>query len=1005
MLKWLFLVFLVIGSLNLTVMARGNIDKEKLESSFAYDAIPVIVLVQGYGNFYVDAIYANNDLLYVNIEDLFRSLSIPCDAGQGGTSLSGFIENERQGYVVDFTKRQIRVGDKIIDSQNGLIKEGGALYMVSSLFAEAFGIELTFNFRALSLILKSNFELPIVKQLRIDKMRENISKIRGEQIADTSVQRNYHLFKFGMIDWSVASYQSWKGTTSNRFGLGIGTELLYGEFNASVNYYDQYKFDNRQLYYLWNWVDNDKSLIKQAQVGRISNHTIAFINSPVIGATIRNSPTTVRKATGYYTISEFTQPNWDVELYINNVMVDYTKADASGLFVFQVPIVYGNTTLKLKFYGPLGEERTEERTINLPYSIMPTGEYEYSLSAGVLQDSSLSRFARSEFNYGVNRSITIGGGLEYLSSIPNGAFIPFVKATVQPFSKLTLNAEYAHGVKTSGVLNYHFWKNAQVEFDYTNYVDGQLATRFKALEERKVKLLLPYRYRRVIGFSQFDFSQFVYRSFNYNRASVTLSNYFKQFSSNSSTQFNWIESRSAYISTDLSLAYRVKGYVFRPSAQYNVTESKLMTIKVALEKSIPNGYITASYQRNIQYNDNFISFSFKYDLSFARINASASYGNGSIYTSESIQGSQAFGSGNNYVHSSSNPSVGKGGISIYPFLDLNGNGIFDHGEPMVKLSSVRVMGGKATQSEKDSIVRITNLMPFAKYIITFNDSDLESISWRFKHKTYEVLVDPNQFKRIDIPVLVVGEYSGMTYLKQGNSLKGIGRILVNFYKKGNETVYARTLTEFDGHIYCLEFEPGEYVARIDSAQLSNLNYTVEPKQIDFTINPSIDGDMVVGANFVLNDNNYIELLKIELAEQIKTEEEEGIIEEIIITDLEIYSVKIPIEIPKDKHSLDFLDENVQFWGEICNEPRKYYVQCGAFRKKSNATNLALFISQRTDKAVGISFIDGYYKVQVGCVDTRKEAEEIRILMEEIVVNTDMFFKARRGKDIINTPAP
>jgi hypothetical protein len=1009
--KWLFLCFLLCGSLSIKVTAKDISNKDKLESSFTYDAIPVLVLVQGYGNFYVDAIFANDDLLYVNIEDLFRSLSIPCIIGQGGTILTGFIVNDGQTYSVDFSKGQIMVGDKIVNYQNGLIKEMGSIYLESSLFAVAFGIELTFNFRSLSLILKSDFELPIVRQQRINKMRDNLSKFRGEEIADTTIQRNYHLFKFGTIDWSAASFQTWKGNTSNRFGLGVGAELLYGEANVSVTYYDQYKFDNRQLYYLWNWVDNDKSLIKQAQVGRISNHTIAFINSPVIGATIRNSPTTVRKATGYYTINEFTHPNWDVELYINNVMVDFTKADASGLFVFQVPIVYGYTTLKLKFYGPMGEERIDERTINLPYSIMLTGEFEYSLSAGILQDSSMSRFARGEFNYGLNRSITIGGGLEYLSSIPNGAFIPFVKATLQPFSKLTFNAEYAYGVKTRGVMNYYFWKNAQIEIDYTNYVDGQLATRFNALEERKVKLFLPYRIKGIIGFSRFDFSQFVYKSFNYNRASAVFSSYYKQFSANSTTQFNWIDSRLAYISTDLALAYRVKGYVFRPSAKYNISKWELMTIKIAFEKSIPNGYITASYQRNMQFNDNFVSVSVKYDLSFARINASASHGNGTIYTSESIQGSLAFGSGNSYVHTSSNPSVGKGGISIYPFLDLNGNGIFDHTEPLVKLSSVRVMGGKAKHSEKDSIIRITDLMPFTKYNLTFSDTDLESISWRFKHKTYEVLVDPNQFKRIDIPVVVVGEYSGIVYLKQGKSLKGIGRILINFYKKGIANVYAKTLSESDGYIYCLGFEPGEYVARIDSSQLNNLNYSVEPKQIEFIINPSIEGDMVFGANFVLNDNSYIEIPEIEPSVQVSDErvesvfeEDETTINEVFVPNLAIYSVINPLEIQEGKHSKDWYDDNALFWGEICNQPGKYYVQCGAFRIKSNATNLALFISKETDKAVAISFIDGYYKVQVGCVDTREEAEEIRIWMEEVVINTDMFFKARRRRDVINTPS-
>jgi len=242
-----------------------------------------------------------------------------------------------------------------------LIKETGALYVESSLFAEAFGIKLTFNFRTLTLILKSDFELPIIKEMHIKNMRNNISKQSGDVKADTIVKRNYHLLKFGTLDWAISSSlagsSSQVGSSSqsgsglnNNIGLGLGTEFLRGEANASLNYSTQNQFDARQLQYLWSWVDNDKKFIKQAQLGRISCQTISSINAPIIGAVIRNSPTTVRKATGSYSICDFTEPNWTVELYINNALVDYTTADASGLYGFSVPIIYGYNSLKLKFY-------------------------------------------------------------------------------------------------------------------------------------------------------------------------------------------------------------------------------------------------------------------------------------------------------------------------------------------------------------------------------------------------------------------------------------------------------------------------------------------------------------------------------------------------------------------------------------------------------------------------------------------------------------------------------
>jgi hypothetical protein len=845
-------------------------DKDKGETVLSYEEIPVRVMVEGYKNFYLDAIYTNKSQLFVNVEDLFGTLNIHCFTGKNGNSLVGFLDKESQPYMIDYETRKISIGDKVIHSTNGLVKDKGIIYMESTMFSQLFGITMNFNYRAMSIILKSNFELPVIKQQRIEKMRNNLLKLKGEVAADTIVQRNYHLIKFGTLDWAVASTQIDNSSTNNHFALGLGTELLYGEADIAVNYYDQQKFDNRQLFYLWKWVDNSKKFIKQAQLGTISTQTISFINSPLVGATIRNTPTTVRKASGYYNISEYTEPNWSVELYINNTLVDFTKADASGLYVFKVPIVYGYTTLKLKFYGPMGEERTIERTMNVPYTVMPAKEFEYGLSAGLVEDSLSSRYGRGEFNYGVSKFLTIGGGVEYLSSISNGAYIPFMTATFQPFSKLTLNGEYAHGVKTRGLLNYYFGKDILFELEYTKYKEGQRACIMNAPEERKVRISIPFSYKMINGYAKLDYTQLVYKNFKYNQSSVMLSAYYKQLNVNSSTQLNWIDQRTPFVISDLALSYRIgNGYTLRPSAQYNINSNAFSTYRVALEKYIPFGNVSLSYERNVPTNTNLVNVNLKYDLSFARTNFSATQrkhidGNsetpqqGNTVISESAQGSLAFGRGKHYIYKSNNSSVGKGGISFYPFLDLNHNGKRDKGEPMVKLTKVRIMGSKTILTEKDSILSIPDMIAFTNYTIEFKDTDLENISWRFKKHVYQVMIDPNQFKRVDVPVVPIGEVDGMTYLNTDNRLKGIGRIQVKFYDKNTNKKIGETLSESDGYISYMGFEPGDYVARMDSVQLSNLNYSALPEQKEFSIKISKEGDIVNGLDFILNPS--IELL-------------------------------------------------------------------------------------------------------------------------------------------------
>ena len=201
-----------------------------------------------------------------------------------------------------------------------------------------------------------------------------------------------------------------------------------------MNYNTKNKFDFNDMRVDWRWVNNDKKIIKQALIGSVPGPRDSRINSNIIGATINNTPNEVREATGSYTITDTTEPNWNVELYINDVLIDYTQADAAGLYLFKVPVVFGLSVLTLKFYGPLGEVREEERIENNPYTIVPIKKLEYSLTAGIVQDTLKSRFGNMTFNYGITRSLTIAGALEYLSSNTTQPIKPIVSATFRPFS-------------------------------------------------------------------------------------------------------------------------------------------------------------------------------------------------------------------------------------------------------------------------------------------------------------------------------------------------------------------------------------------------------------------------------------------------------------------------------------------------------------------------------------------------------------------------------------------
>lgn len=186
------LVFIII-LLSIKVYAVEEIIDIKLDPVVSFDEVPVGFIANGYLRFETDVVITESNKVYINIEGLFRNLGIKCISGNESGVLTGFIENESKTYHIDFNSNQITIGEKIIRAANGFMKESGAIYIESTVITEAFGLQIIFNYRSLSIKLESDFELPVIKQMRLEQMRQNVSKLQDKRIvADTIIQRDYH---------------------------------------------------------------------------------------------------------------------------------------------------------------------------------------------------------------------------------------------------------------------------------------------------------------------------------------------------------------------------------------------------------------------------------------------------------------------------------------------------------------------------------------------------------------------------------------------------------------------------------------------------------------------------------------------------------------------------------------------------------------------------------------------------------------------------------------------
>ncbi|WP_051189756.1 hypothetical protein [Daejeonella oryzae] len=822
------------------------------DGELPFDEISVFLNVQGIGGTELPALI-KGQAVYLSVTDIFNFLKIRNTSNSDNETISGFFIDQQANYLIDNLHNLIEYQEKIFPlSKDDIIRVQDNLYLKSGVFGKIFGLNCTFNFRNLSVDLNTKLELPLIRELRQESMRQNVRSLKGELKADSLINRDHPAFHLGMADWSVTNATETLTGQDTRLNLNLGAIIAGGETNISLNYSSREPFEERQQYYLWRYADNENKFLKQTSVGKIFSQSTSSIFAPIVGFQLSNTPTTYRRSFGTYNLSNRTEPGWMVELYVNNVLVDYKKADPSGFYAFEVPLVYGNSEVKLRFYGPFGEERFSQQNISIPFNFLPEKEFEYSISAGIVEDGLNTKYSRLAMNYGLSKRITLGGGMEYLSSLANTKNIPFISTSLRLSSNLLVSSQYDHGIRFKNILTYRLPANMQLELNYNLYKKGQQAINHNFLEERKVMLSMPLKAAGISFFSRMSFNQILLPGSKFSTAEWLVSGVIKGVSTTINTYALLNDFFTPYVYSNISMSVKLPaGFIFTPSAQYWYQKNDLISMRVGLEKLVmKHGFLNLNYEENFQSRFNNLSLGFRYDFSFAQTAFVTRKGNTGTSLLQSARGSLMYNQKSSFLGVNNRSSVGRGGMIISSFLDLNRNGIRDESEPKVSGLKIRLNGGRIESSVKDTTLRVFDLEPYVSYLLELDPNSLDNISWNLEKKILKVAINPNQLKLVEIPVSVIGEVSGTVFITDKESTKGLGRILVCIYNAKGVMV-ARTLTESDGYFNYLGLSSGKYTAALDSAQLHKLNMTAAPEKISFEIINTREGDVEDAIDFTL----------------------------------------------------------------------------------------------------------------------------------------------------------
>jgi hypothetical protein len=428
--------------------------------------------------------------------------------------------------------------------------------------------------------------------------------------------------------------------------------------------------------------------------------------------------------------------------------------------------------------------------------------------------------------------------------------MPFVNLALRVGARMLVTGEYTYGVRFKGYLNYLHKSNLRLEATYLRYHNNQKAINTFIQEERKVSVSIPFQQNRIGLFFRFTYDQIILPTTGSVNLEFLASGTIFGVSANLTTFALFPKHFQSTIYSNLSLGFRFpKGFILRPQIQYDYTRTQITSLKLELEKNLwGNGSVNLSYESNPTSNNHYIQLGFRYNLPFAQTGITSRVGNKYTSFDEFARGSLMVDPTSNYVSFGNRTSVGRGGITILPFLDLNHNKKMDEGEPRTDGVGILSSSNRIRQNTHDTTIHILDLEPYTYYYLEIDPSRFENIAWQIESPRISVYVQPNQFTTVEVPVSIMGEVAGFVYLEDKQNEQGVGRLIVQFYSADSKLV-GETLTEPDGYFSFMSLPPGTYYATLQSNQMDHLGYRVHPATIPFVIQPSLEGDFVDDLEF------------------------------------------------------------------------------------------------------------------------------------------------------------
>ena len=820
-------------------------------------------------------VYISNDTLFVPLFEFLDFVKIYYQVNESGV-YSGYVNQRDSSFVLDFDNNQYQtISGKTKSIPKGSWYFDNAVYYVcTSLLDSCFSMRLQPNFGQLAMTILAPYELPLFRALRAEYVSNNFRRsLTNDSLGPLVYDRSFKILNGGTFDYNFG-VSSFKEAQAYSGGGTLGMEFLGGEtqYTFSMSKTDISKLIYRENY-RWRYI-LDGDYINSISLGNLFNSTIRgggargyrkqSYQLKGLGLSNENEQTPVGFST--FVIEERIDPNWNVELIVDNQLYEAKKTDPTGYYRFDLPIAYGSTKLIVKKYGPKGEYTESDKSINVSNEFLPPGKLYYNANLGQEKMSKKWMFDGA-FTMGVFDWLT--------SSFSGDKKEGESDYTLINNMNLNLFSQFGVRLMTSNIGVYEaairlpqsILGNCDVVF--TSY-DQQKNKNSSALNSIQVYTNTSRIFELPISISMNGFRT-VMKTGSNNSLGININGYLHAVSINGRYNMTIMEVNHKYGQANGSLSgdcsYSFKDYegvasIFNDtrvqgSTSYIPNTGKFTNFGFSINKNFSrNLYMTFSYSYYVPNRTSQCSFSLNFNSDYIRSTSNSSVIEGtspnySTNASGSVEFDPTYMRFRMLSTLGSNSNYGRSSAAVRFYVDKNSNGKYDKDvDTPISEADIYVTNEMTTKISESDGKLLTNLIPGRRYNIRVIPESFTNPALIPEHMELSFIAEPFTCKPIDIICQPGGMVEGNVKYKSAAGEKGQGGVKVRVRSKtgGFETSIA---VFSDGSYFYLGVPVGEYEVFVDSMQLAVLRCNSTPAKIDLTVKPTPDGDYIGNLNFTL----------------------------------------------------------------------------------------------------------------------------------------------------------